>query len=158
MENEITYIPMDDEFREEIKRRYTRPRNFHMTLLTVIFFGFYLAFLFATDRAWDHIMLTLIAVSIGFMYKAVAFYLTGMFFFLRYKVSYLKDAVRGEIAKEKVHIIKAEHTPAGISIYRVDSESIMTFIPDPHRNFNVGDSVTIYYLENSKEYLAYDFS
>lgn len=156
MENEITYIPMDATFREEIKRRYTKPRNLHMTLLTIVFFGFYLMFLCAVDKGWDHPFWTIAAVTIGFMFKAVLFYVIMMFFFLQYKICYLKDANLGQIAKERMLITKAERTPAGISIYWLDSESIMTFIPDPQRFFNAGDTVTIYYLKYSKEYLSYE--
>lgn len=170
MENEITYIPMDDDFHREIMERYTKPFREQMTLMGIVCVICYVIALAAISQkdysnripenhfgrpSAPHSATELFFWTTGIVIAVFWFTLVKA---RRSKRHYKEDADFGYIAKERVHISSVYPTPAGINIYWLDSESILSFTPDPYRHFSVGDPVTIYYLENSKEYLAYDFS
>ncbi|PZF72408.1 hypothetical protein DN068_13730 [Taibaiella soli] len=163
---------MEDDFRKALRARYYVPVRKNIILISVMVIAFYVIVVSgASSGAKDGFLEFLgkreggetVAVSMGALYFWLAialgfFYLLFLFRLLRYKIHYKKDAEFGQIVKEKVHVTDVVYTPAGINIYWLDSESILTFTPEPYYHFKVGDSVAIYYLKYSKEYLAYDFS
>lgn len=170
MQNEISYIPMEDDFRNALRKRYYAPLGRNIISISVMVVAFYVIVAFGASSGTKDGSLEFagkhggaMVVSMGALYFWLAialafFYLLFLFRLLRYKIHYKKDAEFGQIAKERVHITDVIYTPAGINIYWLDSQCIFTFTPDPYRHFSVGDAVTIYYLKFSKEYLAYEIS
>lgn len=168
MENDITYIPMDDDFRNALRERYYTPLRKNIIFLTIVAVILYAIVVFGAISSAKDGMLEFeskkavpvavpiaalcfwLAITLGF------FYAFGLTRFLGYKICYKKDAEFGQIMKERAHISDVIYTPAGINIYWLDSASILTFTPDPCRHFGIGDPVTIYYLKYSKEYLSYE--
>lgn len=145
----VALVPMEPDFREEIRRKYTGPllRN---GLAFGLFIG-YFSFLIISDviRGHDYDML----------YVFIPFLLVGLVIvpkIYRYKRHYYKDYQLGYVVKELVVITKVFDTPSGINIYWLSSDAIKTFVPNPYRIFREGDLLAIYYLKYSKEYLDYE--
>lgn len=151
IENEISYVPMEEDMQFALYAKYTMPLQRNIILLIVISLLFYGIVAGAADTGTS-----------GSFYLLLAIVMSGIDFFmiyttfLQYNLPYKKDAQFGQIVKEKAHISAVYSTPVGYNIYWLDSRSIMTFNPEPYRNFKVGDPVTIYYLKFSKQYLTYE--
>lgn len=148
------YIKMESDFREETGNRYYKPYKRNMGVLISCLVLAYMLIIGGQliSQSGKINPAPLIVVTTGFLF---AFWLAYPKF-KKMNIHYKYDAAFGMIVKEQTSIIKVFHTPAGIDIYWLDSDSIKTFTPDPYRNFREGDVVTIYYLKFSKEYLAYE--
>ncbi len=141
-------IPMEADYKEELKRAYLKPLRRNVALLSC-----FLAFI--------PLLIVYLAISQGNYFILLFLLLFGYFYlfllhkFRQVKRHYYEDAQLGYIVKEQTIVTKVFPTPVGINIYWLSSEDIKTFTPDPYRHFREGERVTIYYLKHSKEYLAY---
>ncbi|PZF72409.1 hypothetical protein [Taibaiella soli] len=167
MGNEMTYIPMEDDLKSALRDRYYAPLGGNIILTTAVAIIFYLVVVLGADSAAVNGVIKLtgkgstsyISESSFCFWLAVGIvivYIFCIFNFCSMNVHFKQDAEFGQIVKEKVHITSAYETPMGYNIYWLDSESILSFTPEPYRHFYVGDVATIYYLKFSKEYLAYE--
>lgn len=165
MEEDITLIPMEPAFRQQVEDRYRVPLRDRLTRLVVTAVILFFVIVLASNRTEQ-----------GFVWTSgdgegrggylmidaiIAVAMLGMGFVVYGKLAamnrhYLYDAHFGYIVKEKVSITKVFDTPSGINIYWLSSEEIKTFVPEPYRSFRRGDTLTIFYLKHAREYLAYE--
>lgn len=167
-EQSIELIPMEAAFKLGLEGKYRKPFRNNVTIMTIAFLLLYLFILAAcsataingliktSSRSGQVSMVKVAVFDTGLTIVAVLLYLHLFAKFARMNIHYLKDADFGFVVKERMVISKVFPTPAGIHIYWLDSPAIKTFTPDPYRHFREGDSVAIYYLKHSKEYLAYE--
>lgn len=148
MEN-IELIPMEADYKEQLKKAYIKP--FRRNVILISCFLFFIP-LFIVYKAIDQANYFILLFLLLFGY----FYLFLLNKFRQMKRHYYEDAQLGYIIKEQTVVTRVFNTPAGITIYWLSSEDIKTFTPDPYRHFREGEVVTIYYLKHSKEYLAYE--
>ncbi len=145
----LSLVPMEPEFRVEIKRRYTNPlqRNGIVFGLFISYFGFLIISDAIEQRDAD------------LLYIFIPFLLLGLVIvpkIYRYKRYYYQDYQLGYVVKELVAVTKVFDTPSGVNIYWLSSDAIKTFVPDPYRHLREGDLLFIYYLRYAKEYLGCD--
>ncbi|WP_118974565.1 hypothetical protein [Taibaiella koreensis] len=146
---DINLIPMEEDYKDQLRLAYLRPLRKGVGLLSA--FTFLIAFMgvyIAIHRSAYHILFFLL--PLGFAYLYILNKLRQV------KLHYYKDYRLGYIVKEQVKITKVFDTPSGINIYWLSSEDIKSFVPDPYRIFREGDRVFVYYLKHAKEYLAYE--
>lgn len=154
---QLEYIPMEADFRQEIRYRYIKPLRRNISILTgcllLIYALISISILPTKEQEAKSVLAGMLFVTVGFLIMFIWFAYPK---FRKLNLHYLKDAEFGQIIKERTYITKVFDTPAGINIYWLGCDAIKTFTPDPYRIFREGDWVTIYYLKFSKEYLAYE--
>lgn len=157
-------ITMEPGFKLNLEARYKVPFRNNMAVLTILTVLVYLAVAAAHHAAATkgsfrpalgadtRTIYFELLLALPFLY----IYIHTYFLLAKRGIHYLKDAQFGFIVKEHMTISKVFDTPSGINIYWLASDEIKTFVPDPYRHFREGDTVFIYYLKHSKEYLAYE--
>lgn len=155
---------MEPGFKLSLEARYKVPFRNNMAVLTILTVLVYLAvaaahhatatkaLLKAATGAEAQTIYFELLLALPFLY----IYIHTYFLLAKRGIHYLKDAQFGFIVKERMTISKVFDTPSGINIYWLASDDIRSFVPDPYRHFREGDTVSIYYLKHSKEYLAYE--
>ena len=147
---------MEAAFQQALKERYTKPFRKNVTVLIaslIIFYGLIIFSLFSfKDKVSPLSIGPIIVITLGFL---LVFWMAYPRF-KKMNIHYLDDAGFGQIVKEQTYITKVFDTPAGINIYWLNCAAVKTFTPDPYRTFREGDTVTIYYLKYSQDYLAYE--
>jgi hypothetical protein len=145
----IALIPMEHDFRRQVRGSYTIP-FYRNSLILVLFMG---------GCTFPIIKTAIAGADYNTLWGLLPFALLGLFIYpkiYRHKRHYYKDYQLGYVVKEFVAITKVFDTPSGINIYWLSSDAIKTFVPDPYRIFREGDLLFIYYLQYSKEYLVYE--
>lgn len=147
--NNIEWIPMEKEYKNQLKYAYFRPLRRNMILLFLSMVSIPTRIIYRSIERNDYYVLL-------FIIPFVCVYAFFADWLAKYKLHYYHDYKLGHIMKESTFITQVFPTPSGTNIDWLGSASIKTFIPNPYHGFSQNDPIIIYYLKNSKEYLAYE--